>query len=85
MELKKDDEDWAGMVRLVHGLKSWAGYVGAVAVRDTALKIERACRAGDVEYVRIALPLLILEWERACLGFGDFLRRQAEEEGRSNV
>jgi signal transduction histidine kinase/HPt (histidine-containing phosphotransfer) domain-containing protein len=85
IELKRDDGDWAGMARLVHGLKSWAGYVGAVAVRDTALKIERACRADDVEYVRIALPLLFLEWERACLGFGDFLRRQAEEKERSNV
>jgi signal transduction histidine kinase/HPt (histidine-containing phosphotransfer) domain-containing protein len=85
IELKRDDGDWAGMARLVHGLKSWAGYVGAVSVRDTALKIERACRAGDVEYVRIALPLLFLEWERACLGFGDFLRRQAEEKERSNV
>jgi signal transduction histidine kinase/DNA-binding NarL/FixJ family response regulator/HPt (histidine-containing phosphotransfer) domain-containing protein len=79
MELKKDDEDWEGMTRLAHGLKSWAGYVGAVTVRDTALKIERACRAGDVKYTRVLLPLLFLEWEKACRGFGDFFRRQTEE------
>ncbi|MDR1510813.1 MAG: response regulator [Synergistaceae bacterium] len=85
IELKRDNEDWVGMTRLVHGLKSWAGYVGALAVRDTALKIERACRAGDVEYARIALPLLFLEWERACQGFGDFFRRQDKEKSKSNV
>jgi HPt (histidine-containing phosphotransfer) domain-containing protein len=66
------------MTRLAHGLKSWAGYVGAMTVRDTALKIECACRAGDAEYALVLLPLLFLEWERACRGLGDFFLRQAE-------
>ncbi|MDR2528322.1 MAG: response regulator, partial [Synergistaceae bacterium] len=59
IESKRDEGDWAGMARLVHSLKSGAGYAGAVNLRETALKIERACRAEDSDYARLALPLLL--------------------------
>ena len=80
MEAKRNEGDWEGMTRLVHSLKSGAGYAGAVGLRETALKIERACRAGDAEYASLALPLLLLEWERAYKGLGDFAQ-YADEKG----
>ena len=77
VEAKRDEGDWAGMTRLAHSLKSGAGYVGAVGLRETALKIDRACRAQDEEYVNLALPLLFLEWERASKGLDDFVNGTA--------
>ncbi|MDR2527608.1 MAG: hypothetical protein LBD04_01135, partial [Synergistaceae bacterium] len=59
--------------------KSGAGYAGAVNLRETALKIERACRAEDSDYARLALPLLLLEWERAYIGLDGFVRDMNEE------
>jgi CheY-like chemotaxis protein len=74
IESKRDEGDWAGMARFVHSLKSGAGYAGAVNLWETALKIERACRAGDSDYARLALALLLLEWERACKGLDGFVQ-----------
>jgi CheY-like chemotaxis protein len=71
---KRDEGDWAGMARLVHALKSGAGYTGAMRLRDIATNTERACRAGDAEYANLALPLLFLEWDRANKGLRDFVR-----------
>jgi CheY-like chemotaxis protein len=79
IEAKRDAGDWEGMTRLVHSLKGGAGYAGAVNLRETALKIERACRAGDAEYAALALPLLFLEWDRARKGFDGFLRRAGDK------
>jgi HPt (histidine-containing phosphotransfer) domain-containing protein len=73
IEAKRDAGDWEGMTRLVHSLKGGAGYAGAVNLRETAFKIERACRAKDTEYARLALPLLFLEWDRARKGLDCFL------------
>ena len=78
IEARMDEGDWAGMTRLAHSLKSRAGYAGAVDLRETALKVERACRAKDAECARLALPLLFMEWERAYKGLGDFVRRVGE-------
>jgi signal transduction histidine kinase/HPt (histidine-containing phosphotransfer) domain-containing protein/FixJ family two-component response regulator len=78
IEAKRDEGDWAGMTGLVHSLKSGAGYVGAVSLRETAFKIERACRAGDSEYARVTLPLLSLEWRRAYEGLAGFVSGEKE-------
>ena len=79
IERKRDEGDWEDIARLVHGLKSWAAYTGAAALRDSALEVEVACRADDVEYASTALPLLFLKWERACKGFGNFIRHRMEK------
>ena len=48
-------------------------------MRDSALEVEVACRADDVEYASTALPLLFLKWERACKGFVNFIRHRMEK------
>jgi CheY-like chemotaxis protein len=85
IESKRNEGDWVGMARLVHSLKSGAGYAGAENLRETALKIECACRAGDSEYARLALPLLLLEWERACKGLHGFVQDMNEKGAETDV
>jgi CheY-like chemotaxis protein/HPt (histidine-containing phosphotransfer) domain-containing protein len=85
IEAKRDAGDWEEMTRLVHSLKGGAGYAGAEALRETALKIERACRAGDAEYASLALPLLFLEWDRACKGLDVFLRSSGGRRAEAHV
>jgi len=58
--------------RLVHSLKSSAGFVGAGGLASTAERAERGCKSGDVEVIGLAMPLLYLEWERAQRGLKAF-------------
>ena len=74
--------DWAGLAHLAHALKSRAKAVGADALQQLALWVERYSGAGDAEYLRHAVPLLVLEWRRTREGVQAFLRRAGELLGR---
>jgi CheY-like chemotaxis protein/HPt (histidine-containing phosphotransfer) domain-containing protein len=70
-----DNKDWKNLSFSIHSLKSKAGAVGAADLRDTATHMEKYCVAGDGAYIEAAMPLLLLEWERACKGLEQFIAR----------
>ncbi|MDR3076816.1 MAG: response regulator, partial [Synergistaceae bacterium] len=60
--------DYENLTYRFHSLKSDAGGVGATDLRNTAEKLERACRAakeGGCPYAGLLTPVLFFEWERA--------------------
>ena len=67
--------DYGGLSHEIHSLKNRAGVVGAMELKDSAVKLLRYCRAGDEEYVRVSSGLLFLEWERAQGGLSGILER----------
>jgi HPt (histidine-containing phosphotransfer) domain-containing protein len=76
-----DNKDWKNLRFSIHSLKSKAGTVGAADVRDTAARMEKYCMAGDGVYIETAMPLLLLEWERACKGLKQFITQVNELPG----
>ncbi|GHV29681.1 hypothetical protein FACS1894167_09350 [Synergistales bacterium] len=70
-----DARDWDALSHVFHSLKAKAKGMGALDLRDTAAKLERACRAGDGEYAMSSLPLALLEWRRACDGLSLLIRK----------
>lgn len=60
--------DWKGLRYLVHSLKSKAKAVGAVALSDTAAKLEQLCLQENRGYIEATLPLLYFEWHQSIEG-----------------
>jgi len=60
--------DFNGLSHHVHSLKSSAGYAGAVWLSSVAERVERGCKDGDADVIRLAMPLLFMEWARARNG-----------------
>lgn len=56
-----------------HSLKGNAKNIGAVELYEFAKKLEKRSRVGDFEFIRQAMPVLLLEWERAVCGIKEFL------------
>jgi HPt (histidine-containing phosphotransfer) domain-containing protein len=71
-------KDWEGLGFRVHSLKSKAAAMGALDLHVTAARLEKYCAAGDGSYIETAMPLLLLEWERACRGLEGFIQRMDE-------
>jgi signal transduction histidine kinase/CheY-like chemotaxis protein/HPt (histidine-containing phosphotransfer) domain-containing protein len=67
--------DYEGLSHEIHSLKNRAGVVGAMDLKDSAVKFLRYCRAEDEEYVRVSSGLLLLEWRRAQGGLSGLLAR----------
>ncbi|MDR1316532.1 MAG: response regulator [Spirochaetales bacterium] len=74
-------KNWEGLSFSVHSLKSTAGAVGALDLQATAARMEKYCMAKDGDYIETAMPLLLLEWERACRGLEGFIRGMNETGG----
>jgi signal transduction histidine kinase/DNA-binding NarL/FixJ family response regulator/HPt (histidine-containing phosphotransfer) domain-containing protein len=72
---KVDQKNWEGLRFSVHSLKSKARAMGAVDLYATAARMEKYCMAGDGAYIETAMPLFLLEWERASRGLEDFTAR----------
>ncbi len=68
-------ENWNALVHPVHSLKSKAKALGALALHDTAARLEKRCMTGDGEYIRCSMPLLSLQWGRAVDGLNAALLR----------
>jgi hypothetical protein len=67
--------DYEGLSHEIHSLKNRAGVVGAIDLRDTAVKFLRHCREEDEEYIEASSAVLFLEWERARCGLSELLDR----------
>lgn len=74
--------DYEGLSHEIHSLKNRAGIVGAMELKDTAVKFLRYCRAEDEAYVQASSRLLFLEWQRAQGGLNALLERLSKAEGR---
>ncbi|MDR0669281.1 MAG: response regulator [Treponema sp.] len=70
-----DQKDWKNLRFSVHSLKSKARAMGASDLYATAACMEKHCIAGDGTYIETAMPLFLLEWERACRGLEEFTAR----------
>jgi HPt (histidine-containing phosphotransfer) domain-containing protein len=78
-----EQKNWKGLSFSVHSLKSKAGAIGAVDLYTTAARMEKYCGAGDGAYIEAAMPLFLLEWERACRGLEEFTARMDELAGKA--
>jgi signal transduction histidine kinase/DNA-binding NarL/FixJ family response regulator/HPt (histidine-containing phosphotransfer) domain-containing protein len=76
-----DQKNWRNLTFTVHSLKSKARAMGAADLHTTAACMEKYCMAGDGAYIAAAMPLLLLEWERACRGLEEFIMRMNELTG----
>jgi hypothetical protein len=57
--------------------------MGAADLYATAVSMEKYCMAGDGTYIETAMPLFLLEWERASRGLEDFIARMNELSGEA--
>jgi HPt (histidine-containing phosphotransfer) domain-containing protein len=73
-----EQKNWKDLRFSVHSLKSKARAMGAADLYATAACMEKYCVAGDGTYIETAMPLFLLEWERACRGLEDFIARMNE-------
>ncbi|MDR0451188.1 MAG: response regulator [Treponema sp.] len=71
-------KDWENLRFSVHSLKSKARAVGATELSATAACMEKYCIANDGAFIETAMPLLLLEWERASRGLEEFIARMDE-------
>jgi signal transduction histidine kinase/DNA-binding NarL/FixJ family response regulator/HPt (histidine-containing phosphotransfer) domain-containing protein len=76
-------KNWKDLHFSVHSLKSKARAMGAADLYATAAGMEKYCIAGDGTYIETAMPLFLLEWERASRGLGDFIARMDELGGEA--
>jgi HPt (histidine-containing phosphotransfer) domain-containing protein len=74
-------KNWKDLRFSVHSLKSKAKAMGAADLYATAAAMEKYCGAGDGAYIEAALPLFLLEWERACRALEKFTARVDELAG----
>jgi HPt (histidine-containing phosphotransfer) domain-containing protein len=70
-----EQKNWKGLRFSVHSLKSKTKAMGAADLYATAVSMEKYCMAGDETYIKTAMPLFLLEWERASRGLDDFIAR----------
>jgi HPt (histidine-containing phosphotransfer) domain-containing protein len=80
-----DQKDWKNLRFSVHSLKSKARAMGAADLYATAAAMEKYCIAGDGTYIETAMPLFLLEWERASRGLEDFITRMNELSGEAEA
>jgi CheY-like chemotaxis protein/HPt (histidine-containing phosphotransfer) domain-containing protein len=78
-----DQKDWENLRFSVHSLKSKARAMGAADLYATTARMEKYCIAGDRTYIETAMPLFLLEWERACRGLEGFIARMNELPGEA--
>jgi HPt (histidine-containing phosphotransfer) domain-containing protein len=78
-----EQKNWKELRFSVHSLKSKARAMGAVDLYATAACMEKYCMAGDGTYIETAMPLFLLEWERASRGLKDFIARMNELSGEA--
>jgi CheY-like chemotaxis protein len=64
-----EQKNWKDLRFSVHSLKSKARAMGATDLYVTAACMEKHCMAGDGTYIETAMPLFLLEWERASGGW----------------
>jgi CheY-like chemotaxis protein len=57
---------------LVHSLKSGAGYVGATSLSYHSQLVEKACADCDDQTIKLTMPILFMEWERAKKALSEF-------------
>jgi CheY-like chemotaxis protein len=80
-----DQKNWKNLSFSVHSLKSKARAMGAMDLYVTVAAMEKYCRAGDGAYIDTAMPLFLLEWERACRGLEEFTARMDELTGKAKT
>jgi HPt (histidine-containing phosphotransfer) domain-containing protein len=78
-----EQRDWENLRFSVHSLKSKAKAMGAADLYATAACMEKYCIANDGTYIETAMPLFLLEWERASRGLEDFITRMNELAGEA--
>jgi signal transduction histidine kinase/HPt (histidine-containing phosphotransfer) domain-containing protein len=76
-----DQKNWKDLNFSVHSLKSKARAMGAADLYTTAVRMEKYCMAEDGAYIEAAMPLFLLEWERASRGLEEFIARMNELTG----
>lgn len=65
----------------IHALKSKAKSIGAANLAATAARMEARCAEQDSQYMQLAMPLLLLEWERAYEGMRALTARLGAQPG----
>jgi HPt (histidine-containing phosphotransfer) domain-containing protein len=80
-----DQKNWKALRFSVHSLKSKAKAMGAADLYATAVSMEKYCMAGDGTYIETAMPLFLLEWERASRGLEEFTARMNELTGEAKA
>jgi HPt (histidine-containing phosphotransfer) domain-containing protein len=78
-----DQKNWTDLRFSVHSLKSKAKAMGAADLYAMAAALEKHCGAGDGTYIEAAMPLFLLEWERASRGLEEFTARMNELTGEA--
>jgi CheY-like chemotaxis protein/anti-sigma regulatory factor (Ser/Thr protein kinase) len=64
--------DYSQLLYEVHSFKSRARAIGANALSDTAEKLENLCAVKDERYIKLLLPILFYEWDKADEGLKEF-------------
>jgi signal transduction histidine kinase/ActR/RegA family two-component response regulator len=77
----EEQKNWKDLSFSVHSLKRKAKAMGAADLYATAVSIEKYCAAEDGTYIETAMPLFLLEWERACRGLEEFIAKLNELTG----
>jgi signal transduction histidine kinase/DNA-binding NarL/FixJ family response regulator len=80
-----DQKNWKGLNFSVHSLKSKARAMGAADLYTTVAAMEKYCMAEDGAYIKAAIPLFLLEWERAYRGLEEFIARMNELTGETEA
>lgn len=86
LEKMMQEEKWEEAVLCFHSLKGNARNVGGMELYHLSKKLEERCRKQDLEYVRLTVPVFLMEWERVKDGleeFGRVFREKHPENGKA--
>jgi signal transduction histidine kinase/FixJ family two-component response regulator/HPt (histidine-containing phosphotransfer) domain-containing protein len=67
-----EKNDFSQLLHETHSLKSKARAIGANDLSDTAGKLERLCDKKDEQHIKLLMPILFYEWDRATKGLSEF-------------
>lgn len=69
-------ENYKDLGIAVHSLKGNARFIGATFMYNISMSIEKRCSGEpETEYIRLALPLLLYQWEKTIGGLRIFLNK----------
>jgi signal transduction histidine kinase/CheY-like chemotaxis protein len=66
--------DFSKLLYEVHSFKSRARAIGANDLSDTAAKLENLCAIKDERHIKLLMPILFYEWEKADEGLTKFCK-----------
>jgi CheY-like chemotaxis protein len=75
--------DFEQLLYEAHSLKSKARTIGANELSDTAKKLESLCAVKNEQHIKLLMPVLFYEWERAIKGLTEFLKTDEAEKPKT--